>query len=608
MSKRNSNNPSDIRCPGVYPMGSTTVFAFDTAGYKQVSFVVADALTHEVQQTFSLTSDPCLGSLGTITIETAMLKGMGYYYLCDGEKTWDPYAACVKDELCFLMPRGKTVTPLGRVPEDIPDMLIYKLHVRGFTKNARMKADLQGTFKGLEKRLDYLVSLGINTVEMMPVYTFDPTLIDPKTGQVRYGIKNYWGYSAKNAFLSPNCRYCASSDPVSEFKHLVKAMHDRNLACYLEFFLPYGTDPTLVRTVLHHWRIYYGVDGFRVFGGGEQAYLLLQDPLLKNVHLIFEGLDEGCLKLAEQRLMPVSVEDRAFTYVMRETLKGDEDKIGVFTYRMLRSGRICRPVNTVASTNGFTLYDLVSYNNKHNEANMEYNRDGDGYNASWNCGEEGTTKGRKIRLLRMKQMKNALAYLFLSQGIPMLNQGDERLNTQQGNNNAYASDNDLGWIDWSENRYTREMTNFAKGMIALRQHFPMLHQIEPLREVDYMAYGTPDVSFHERKAWYHTFSRQSHAIGMLYNLRFAGDKGYLYLAVNNGQACSLALPELKDASEWSLLMCTAHPGRSVYLEDPRPLGPIACYEAPERSVSVLMSDSLPVNTIKKSEMRDTVDE
>jgi glycogen operon protein len=412
------------------------------------------------------------------------------------------------------------------------EMVIYELHVRGFTKlHPGVPAAQQGTFAALASApvIEYLKRLGVTTVELMPVHAF----IDERR-LADLGLHNYWGYNTLG-FFAPEPRYSASGSS-KEFKTMVKRLHSAGIevlidvvynhscegdhlgptlsfrgvdnACYYRLaddrrrYLDFtGCGNTLnlehprvlqmVMDSLRYWVEVMHVDGFRfdlaaalaregsaVERLGGFFSVVRQDPVINRVKLIAEPWDigEGGYQVGNFPLGWAEWNDR-YRDAMRAYWKGDGGLIGEFARRLTgssdlygRSGR--RPfasINFVTAHDGFTLHDLVSYNAKHNEANGEHNRDGRDRNLSWNCGVEGPTDDPQVNALRERQRRNLLATLLLSQGVPMLLAGDERGRSQQGNNNAYCQDNEISWLDWTETPERERLTEFVRLLVGLRR-------------------------------------------------------------------------------------------------------------------------------------------
>jgi glycogen operon protein len=420
------------------------------------------------------------------------------------------------------------------------DMVIYEMHVRGFTMlHPDVAEPLRGSYEALASApaIDYLKRLGITTVELMPVHSF----IDDRM-LVEKGLRNYWGYNTLG-FFAPEMRYCASGK-VKEFKTMVKTLHAAGIEVILDvvynhtcegshlgptlslrgldnaaYYIPSPESPRfyadftgcgntvnsehpralqMIMDSLRYWVEEMHVDGFRfdlasalARERGDVQYLggffdiIRQDPVLNRVKLIAEPWDlgHGGYQVGNFPLGWAEWNDH-YRDGMRAYWKGDGGVIGEFARRLTgssdlygRSGK--RPnasINFVTAHDGFTLHDLVSYNDKHNEANGEDNRDGNNHNLSWNGGVEGPSDDTEILALREQQKRNFLATLLLSQGVPMLVAGDEIGRTQGGNNNAYCQDNPISWIDWTMTPQRQALLDFVRRLIALRRAHPSLHR------------------------------------------------------------------------------------------------------------------------------------
>jgi isoamylase len=431
---------------------------------------------------------------------------------------------------------------LLRTPWD--QTVIYEVHVKGFTaRHPDVEEGQRGTYAGLTSPsvLDYLKSLGVTAVELLPVHQFvrDKHLDDR-------GLTNYWGYNSIG-FFSPHIRYATSpkrGEHVKEFKTMVKTLHSEGLEVILDvvynhtgegnhlgptisfrgidnaayyrlvadnkrYYMDYtGTGNTLnvthprtlqlIMDSLRYWVQDMHIDGFRFDLASTLARelhdvdrlsaffdIIHQDPVLSQVKLIAEPWDlgEGGYQVGN---FPVGWAEWNGRYrdSIRRYWKGDGDQVGELAYRLTGSSDLYetsgrRPhasINFVTAHDGFTLNDLVSYNEKHNEANGEDNRDGTDDNSSWNCGVEGPTDNPDVNALRERQQRNFLATLLLSQGVPMICGGDEIGRTQRGNNNAYCQDNELSWYDWKLDRSARDLFAFVQQLIALRREQPVLRR------------------------------------------------------------------------------------------------------------------------------------
>ncbi|HXZ49959.1 MAG TPA: glycogen debranching protein GlgX [Usitatibacter sp.] len=443
------------------------------------------------------------------------------------------------------MPKCQVIDPAfswgddRRPRHDCGERVIYELHVGSYTRlHPDVPAGRQGRFAGLAapQVVDHLKSLGVTTVELMPVQWW----VDDRSLANR-GLVNYWGYNTVG-FFAPDTRY-GTANAVNDFKTMVKTLHSAGLEVILDVVYNHtgesnergptlclrGIDncsyyrlaedkrhcvdftgcgntldlrnPRVLQLVvdsLRYWVSEMHVDGFRfdlapTLARGSPAFdplanffaVLRQDPVLSTRLLVAEPWDlgEGGYQLGHFPPGWAEWNDR-YRDTMRAYWRGHDGVIGNFARRITGSPDLfahnergpCASVNFITAHDGFTLADLVSYNEKHNEANGEDNRDGVNNNESWNCGVEGPTDDPAIVRLRERQKRNLLATLLLSQGVPMLLAGDEVGRTQRGNNNAYCQDSEISWHDWSWDEAKWRLLNFAKRVIALRRAHPVLRQ------------------------------------------------------------------------------------------------------------------------------------
>jgi glycogen operon protein len=482
------------------------------------------------------------------------------------------------------MPKCRVVDPAftwgNDRPPNIPwtDMVIYELHVKGFTKNhPDVPEALRGTYAGLAAApiIEHFKRLGITSVELMPVHSF----VDDRH-LVERGLSNYWGYNSIG-FFAPDHRY-SSTGSIKEFKTMVKTLHSHGIEVILDvvynhtaegnqlgptlafrgidnaayyrvpgderrYYMDYtGCGNTLnmqhprvlqmIMDSLRYWVLEMHVDGFRfdlasalarelheVNRLGAFFDILLQDPVLSQVKLIAEPWDlgEGGYQVGNFPAGWGEWNDR-YRDTMRAYWKGDGGLIGDFARRLTGSSDLYEhsgrkpyaSVNFITAHDGFTLHDLVTYNDKHNEANGDENRDGTDNNNSWNCGVEGETTDAKINALRTRQKRNLLATLFFSQGVPMLLAGDELGRTQKGSNNAYCQDNEISWVDWNLSPADQAFFTFAQHVIALRREHPVFRrrnffQGRAIRgsQIKDIQWLKPDGTEMTDEEWVHDFAR-----------------------------------------------------------------------------------------------------
>ncbi len=413
------------------------------------------------------------------------------------------------------------------------ETVIYELHVKGFTQShPEVPAHLRGTYGGVASQpaLDHLRRLGVTAVELMPIHAFidDRHLVE--RGLRNYWGYNTIGffapdgrYAASNevnefktmvhrlhsygieVLLDVVYNHTAEGSelgPTLSFRGIDNAAYYR-LAQDPRYYTDYTgcgntldmTQPRVLQLImdsLRYWVTEMHVDGFRfdlaaalarelhdVDRLGAFFDIIHQDPLLSQVKLIAEPWDlgEGGYQVGN---FPVGWTEWNGKYrdTVRRYWKGDDGTLGEFAFRLTGSadlyetgGRLpSASVNFVTAHDGFTLSDLVSYNDKHNEANLDDNRDGENHNNSWNCGAEGQTDDAAVNELRAQQKRNFLATLILSQGVPMLLGGDELGRTQGGNNNTYCQDNEISWIDWA--RADSALVSFTAALIGVRKRHP----------------------------------------------------------------------------------------------------------------------------------------
>ncbi|MFR7642814.1 alpha-amylase [Eubacterium sp.] len=530
-----------------------------------------------------------------------------YYYnfSVDGEIVTDEYAKALSGKKNW----GKACDNLKGIiinddydwqqdaPLNIPfdETILYRMHVRGFTKHATSKVKHKGTYLGIVEKIPYLKELGINMIELMPAYEFNEIKKENATsmkGQfaIESPVLNYWGYTDGYAF-APKASFAWTNTPggeVEEFKYLVRELHKNGIEISMEFFFPQGTNPKLILDCLHYWVMEYHIDG--IHANCEEAVMRMveTDNLLCATKIFtysFSNNTDFYSRKSEIRNIANFNDD--FMVCARRFIKGDEDMLNTMAYKIKANPPGVAVVNYVANHNTFTLYDTVSYDRKYNEANGENNRDGAVYNYSWNCGAEGDTRKRKIMDLRKRQIKNALCLVFLSQGVPMLYAGDEMCNSQKGNNNPYCLDNEISWTNWNTNAMAKEILEFTKNIIAFRKKHKVLHLSQETRQMDYKSYGLPDMSYHGSKAWYADFSHFNRHFSVMYCGKYAlldkaGEEQDIYIAYNMyWENQEFGVPSARNKKKWHLEFSTDGNKKDCDID--------RMYEAPGRSISVLVA-------------------
>lgn len=569
-----------------YPekMGATVYqngvnFAAEIKMDKDAFLLVYDKKTGELLQEIPFAGNSRVGEIGTMFIEGMKSSRYEYAYRIGDEVVLDPYAVTIRDGRCSLPELDAAICTSDFEAPWIPfeDMILYKIHVRGFTKLAGSSVKKKGTFRGVEESIPYLQELGINAVEFMPMYHWVEDLTDKDDLLKRVPmvngepLKNYWGYAPINYYFAPKSEFAAGKDPVKECTQMIDALHDAGIECIMEVYFPEGTKETFALAVLAHWKLNYGVDGFHLQGNGVPAKAIVDCPLLKRTKLFFDKVEENWISGKKSPVYRNIAEyNNAFMDCGRKLLKGDERQISDFAYQIRKNYEKHGTVNYMANVNGFTMMDMVSYSRKHNEANGEDNKDGGAVDAIWNWGEEGSSRKKEINVLRKKQLKNAMLYTLLSQGTPLIYQGDEFGNSQNGNNNAYAMDNEIGWVNWKVGSIGKELREFVKTAIAFRKAHPILHMTKPMRMVDYKGFRYPDISYHDHRPWYPGFEPYYRSIACMYCGKFAVNErnqmdDFIYVAYNAfWKPCDFALPKLPEGLNWTMAICTDEEGALDY--------------------------------------------
>lgn len=450
------------------------------------------------------------------------------------------------------------------------DCICYCLHVRGFTKHVSSGVANRGTFAGLTEKIPYLKESGITTVELQPVYEFlEMTGTDAGEAPGYQGKEearlNYWGYT-KGYYYAPKAAYAAGEDSGTEFKELVRAFHKNGMEIVLQFYFPTEVNRGEIAEILRFWVLEYHVDGFHLIGENLPVTILAQDALLADSKLWYYSFDTDKLYAKEEvpAYCNLAVYQDDYLYAMRRYLKGDEDMLNTVLYQMRSIPQKTGRIHYFSNYHGMTMADMVSYDRKHNEDNGEDNRDGSDYNCSWNCGEEGITRRKKVRELRMKQLKNALCMLFFTQSTPLIFMGDEFGNSQKGNNNPYCQDNEITWLNWKDLDKNKELYEFFKMIVQLRKEHPILHLEREPRVMDYISCGYPDLSYHGGSAWRSQTGGYHRHVGIMYCGKYvkvnrSKEDNFFYLGINmHWEPHTLALPKLPKGMSWRSLFSTAN--------------------------------------------------
>lgn len=565
--------------PGATVTKTGINFSFCCEANQKCQLVLYRKRGQEQITTIEFTADMRFGNVVTVHVRGIRPENCEYSYFVDGKEVLDPYAVeihgrvkwgMVQENTCKAVAAHRPFDWEGDKPLQIPlnETILYGLHVRGFTRDRTSKVRYKGTFAGIVEKIPYLKDLGITMIELMPAYDFDEVIPERKvfsTAGCEFHKKprlNYWGYTKGNYFVPKSAYAYHEKDSVREFKEMVKALHQNQIEIGMEFSFPFETDPMFILHCVRYWVLEYHIDGIHLFASEETMNLLRRDPLLAATKIFSWKIEEKSQKEGYGNRQNMANFNDDFLVVARRFLKSDEGQVQNMANMLRYQPKIGSNVNYMANHATFTLYDMVSYDRKHNEENLEGNHDGPEYNYSWNCGEEGPSKKKRVMDLRRKQLKNALTFLFTAQGIPMIYAGDECGNSQNGNNNPYCQDNSVGWVNWKRNAFQMEILSYTKEMIAFRKQHHILHMREELKIMDDQAFGLPDISYHGYQPWYADFSYVNRCLGILLCGKYAVRDGWpeennLYLAYNMyWEKQEFGLPETFEQEFWTIKMST----------------------------------------------------
>ena len=523
-----------------------------------------------------------IGEVRFLAVEDIDAGKYEYNFRIGGQVSLDPYVREIAGKKVFGKKRdlqeheirGKLVSPEYDWENDarlhLPwnEVIAYSLHIRGFTKHSSSRAEHKGTYLGVIEKIPYLKDLGINQIQCMPVYEFE---------ECAKAKINYWGYGPAYYF-APKEAYAAGNSAVHELKDMVKECHRAGIEVVLEMPFDQDVPPQTALECLRFYMLEYHVDGFVVNPYCVPWEMLCADPLLKDIKLMRK--------------------DDAFQNIMRRFLKGDENMINDVIWALSHHTASDGKCNYITAQTGFTLWDLVSYDCKHNEANGENNTDGPDFNFSWNCGAEGPSRKKAVMALRKNQVRNAFQLLLLAQGTPCILAGDEFYNSQKGNNNVYCQDNETGWVDWSKLKTDDTLFSYVKQLIDFRKKHPCLHRAEELKGLDRTACGVPDVSYHGANAWQVNSEVYSRQLGVLYAGEDLGDTECFVAYNMHWLPHEYALPSPGKGKRW----CLAADTEEGFKEVPVPAEDQKKMELKERSITVLVSGKLPEQP-KKSPSR-----
>lgn len=653
--------PGMFETNGATPLPMGVNFTVHTSGGTSCELLLFHRGEEEPYAVLPFPDEYRIGDVYSMIVFGLDIEDLEYAYRVDGP--WDPkkglrfrkenvlldpYARAVagqriwgeKKEGAYHARVVKDVFDWGDMPQskrEMSDLIIYEMHVRGFTKHPSSGVEQKGTFEGLREKIPYLKELGVNAVELMPIFEFDETVncreVDGKK------LLEYWGYNSVS-FFAPNTSYTAAEEynrEGTELKTLIRELHENGIEVILDVVFNHTAEgnekgPTfcfkgfdnkiyymltpdgnyynfsgcgntlncnhpmvrqMILECLQYWTINYRIDGFRfdlasILGRNADGSPMNNPPLLEslafnpvlsNVKLIAEAWDAGGMyqvgKFPANRRW--AEWNGRYRDCLRSYLKGDLWEAWTAAWCISGSGDLyggytqdgneryagynsC--VNFLTCHDGFTLYDLYSYNTKHNEANGWDNTDGASDNRSWNCGAEGETDDPEVKMLRYRMIRNACAVLMCSRGTPMFLAGDEFGNTQFGNNNSYCQDNEVSWLDWSLLEKNRELFEFFRFMIHFRKKHTVIRKKLPDAVCGLGSLNTRNEYGEE------SIGKEARMLAV----SFAGydpEKGkddIVYVAVNPyWEDTRIFLPDLQGRETWYLCVNTYGDGAGRYV-------------------------------------------
>ena len=560
---------------GATPVNDGVLFAFESDS-DNCGIILKNKKSKNITR-IPLSKEYRNGNVFSVIIKDIEYDKYLYKFYSDEKEFADPYSYTLVGNEKFGLKKDNyeiysSIVKLDDFNKDekpgisFENSIFYLLHVRGFTAHSSSKVENKGTFKGILEKLDYLKDLGITTLELMPCYEFeefekiskDNSFMVDTTDYKAENKVNYWGYK-EGFYFAPKASYCATNEPVKEFKEFVKTLHKNGIEVVLQFYFPDKVKQHKIYEVLKFWLLNYNVDGFHLKGNKIPFSFIANDPLFGDTKLLYDYIPEN--EIYEAAFIPtkrnLSSYSDAFMYQMRKVLKGDEGTLKDLVYYTKNYPEKSACVNFITNYYGFTLNDLVSYDRKHNEDNGEKNVDGCDYNFSWNCGIEGKTKKSAVMKLRKKMMKDALFLVFSSKGTPLILAGDEICNTQNGNNNPYCQDNAVSYINWNLTAEASEMLEYTKKLIALRKSDLNAVLNREFSMLDRAHIGYPDLSYHSDEAWKADLATYNRHLGIMYSSLDKGNVTLYYLAYNfYWKEITFSLPFLPVSAKWDVVFST----------------------------------------------------
>ncbi len=572
---------------GAWVKGNQVTFTFVRSAEKETAVVFFDTKTFEEKEKVVVPEEYILGDVCSICIDGVDTANTCYLLSEDGNLFMDPntarvigrdkwndtdrvenefrvYSGFVKDDYKWKNPDFPKLAP--------QDLVIYKLHMRGFSMQHGVSAGAKGNVKGFLNKLKDIKDMGFTAVEMMPIYDFEEVGTKKTLGIDAKGISvatlvptykvNYWGYGSA-AYMAPKASYFPGKDPVKKAKEMVDTIHGQGMEIYMEVSFAPETSEDIMLETLVNWVRRYHIDGFHLMGVNLPIRRIVANPYLAGTKLFYDQFPQDLLDQQGKR-KHLFVYNDDFQFSLRKLQNHLDGSMPEFANQLKRQNESYGFVNYAANSNGFTLHDAYAYGEKHNESNGEENRDGSNYNYTHNYGVEGKTTSSAVNDIRSTHIRTAIASVMLAQGVPLLQCGDEVMNSQDGNNNPYCQDNSIGWVQYFQGKQQKQLQEFTKKLIGFRKEHRILSAEAPYQMSDFKHLGLPDLSYHGREPWIMYIGQEKRALGILFSGEYAGEEEDVMLCYNfHYDWEDFALPDIS-GKKWYLWGNT----KDVALQEP----------------------------------------
>lgn len=578
----------------------------------QISIVLYDKKTKHHIEDILLTREYSLGNVYSVEVSDIPVDDICYLIKEDSELSLDPYCTAVvgRDAWADIDSRSagrfRVYSGISHIEKnwkdsyvDIEpsDMILYKLHMRGFTAGFSMAESRIGSYKGLLSKLSYIKGMGVTSVEIMPIYDFEELYLENKmtissSGRrkniIEYtGKINYWGFG-QASYFAPKASYFGGSDSACDgMRQMVSTLHSNGLEVIMELSFANEISDDLIIQCLRYYSRYFHIDGFHIVGCNAPIERISQDAFLADTKIFYEFIPEEIL-CSESGRKHLFIYNDSFMNVTRQIQNHMNGSMVQFANHMRRQNQSYGFVNYMANVNGFSLWDSYSYGEKHNMDNGEENRDGTNGNFSFNYGCEGKSTTKVINANRFREMRNAFAALILSQAVPLFVAADEMAATHLGNNNPYCQDNRIGYTVFTKTKNKKLLQKFVTELIQFRKEHKCIRPEVPFTMNDYKHLGLPDMSFHGSEPWMMTIGEEQKALGVLYNGAYADEKEEVFVCYNyHYDQVDMALPLLAPGKRWRICFNTANYDENSDFT-PKPIHDQQSIVVPGCSISVLV--------------------